>query len=288
MPQIRMLDMMFLDDLLGMHDGFVLNFSDRTMSMFFASELNVDIDDPIFKKQGTSKAKRLRCFLKTVDAQTAVRVLKALWEYRKATRAASPDPESVVNAEGRFLELIGLLSGQAPNSSAHAPPKAGFDKARLDDLKRRLLALATMDPHPRGIAFETFLKDLFSVFGLKPHEAFRLVGEQIDGSFELGNETYLLEAKWHSDRIGADHLHIFHGKVEQKASWSRGLFISHSGFTSEGLHAWGRGKRVICMDGLDLYTILEKEIPLTEALQRKVRGAAESGRPFMPISEIFN
>ncbi|WP_344397173.1 hypothetical protein, partial [Streptomyces asiaticus] len=30
-----------------------------------------------------------------------------------------------------------------------------------------------------------------------PKGAFRLKGEQIDGSFLLNNETYLVEAKWH-------------------------------------------------------------------------------------------
>jgi hypothetical protein len=41
---------------------------------------------------------------------------------------------------------------------------------------------------PRGYAFEKFLKDLFDTFGLQAREAFRLRGEQIDGSFLLGQE----------------------------------------------------------------------------------------------------
>ena len=47
-------------------------------------------------------------------------------------------------------------------------------------------------------AFEKYLKRLFDAFGLEAHSAFSLTGEQIDGSFLLGSETYLLEAKWHS------------------------------------------------------------------------------------------
>ena len=35
---------------------------------------------------------------------------------------------------------------------------------------------------------------------LEAREAFRLRGEQIDGSFVLGHETYVLEAKWQSGR----------------------------------------------------------------------------------------
>lgn len=43
MPNIRAIDMMFLDDLFEMGGGYVLNFSNSTFSRFFADELNVDI-----------------------------------------------------------------------------------------------------------------------------------------------------------------------------------------------------------------------------------------------------
>jgi len=50
MPNIRSIDMMVLDDIFDMGSGYVLNFSDRTFAQFFAEELNVDIDNPIYKK----------------------------------------------------------------------------------------------------------------------------------------------------------------------------------------------------------------------------------------------
>jgi hypothetical protein len=63
--------------------------------------------------------------------------------------------------------------------------------------------------------------------------------------------------------------------------------ISWSGFSEDGLHAFGRGKRVICMDGLDMYEMLSRELPLTHVLEKKVRRAAETGRPFVRIRELF-
>ena len=78
--------MMLIDDLFEMGSGYVLNFSDRTFAQFVAEELNIDIDDPVYATNGTSKAKRLRCFLQTVDKPTAARTLTALWEYREALR----------------------------------------------------------------------------------------------------------------------------------------------------------------------------------------------------------
>lgn len=144
-----------------------------------------------------------------------------------------------------------------------------------------------MAPHARCYAFEGFLKGLFDTFGLAAQEPFRLRGEQIDGSFQLASEIYLLEAKWHGQPIGVAELHTFHGKIEQKAAWTRGLFVSNSGFTEDGLTAFGRGKRVICMDGLDLYEMLDREIPLNQVLERKVRRAAETGAPFIRVRDLF-
>jgi hypothetical protein len=238
MANIRSIDMMLLDELFDMQSGYVLNFSDRTMREFFAFEFNIDIDDPVYQANGTSKAKRLRCFLQTVEPVEAVRVLKGLWEYREALRERTGRAESITNAAGRFLDLLSRIGGD-PQATAE-PVREAFATAKFTKLINSFQSLTAMDPHPRGIAFESFLQETFNAFGLEAREAFRLRGEQIDGSFLLGGELYLLEAKWHNPKIGIGELHAFHGKVEQKAAWTRGLFISHSGFTDEGLHAWAR------------------------------------------------
>jgi hypothetical protein len=144
-----------------------------------------------------------------------------------------------------------------------------------------------LEPHPRGYAFEAFLKRLFDVFRLEAREAFKLRGEQIDGSFQLANETYLLEAKWQALPCGVGDLHAFQGKIEEKAAWTRGLFISNSGFSDDGLAAFGRGKRVICMDGFDLSETLARNLSLATVLERKARRAAESGEAFARVRDLF-
>jgi hypothetical protein len=155
-------------------------------------------------------------------------------------------------------------------------------------LKAELLEIASLAPHARGYAFEAYLKKLFDAFSLSAREPFSLHGEQIDGSFQLESQTYLLEAKWHAQKIGVAELHTFHGKVEQKAAWTRGLFVSDSGFSDEGLIAFGRGKRVICMDGLDIFDCLERELPLNHVLSAKARHMAETGQAFVRVRELFS
>ena len=154
-------------------------------------------------------------------------------------------------------------------------------------LRDQLLQISRLDPQARGFAYEKFLKDVFNANGLAPRASFRLVGEQIDGSFELSSETYLLEAKWKGLPVGASDLHAFNGKVEDKAAWSRGLFVSESGFSDEGLTAFGRGKRVVCMDGLDLHDMLDRRLRFADVMAKKVRRYAESGHPFIRVRDLY-
>lgn len=290
MSGLRAIDLGVVDDLVDFirGRGYVLNFSDASFSQFFAAELDVDIDDPAYADFGGSKGKRLKRFLQKVDDRTALRTLKALWEHRVDFLLRSGQTDPVNNAEARYLTLLNRLGGspdaaQGPQES----PKVAFDQAKLAKLRDDVVQLTTMSPHPRGYAFETFLTSLFETYGLKPREAFRNRGEQIDGSFVLANETYLLEAKWQSPLIGAADLHAFQGKLDQKAAWARGFFISHSGFTEDGLAAFGRAKRVVCMDGLDLFEMLHRGLPFDHVLDRKVRRAAETGLPFSRVRDLF-
>jgi hypothetical protein len=196
--------------------------------------------------------------------------------------------ETIPDAQARLEELLHRLGCPKPSKSAPRQPQAsGPSVERVKGLSADLIGLSQLKPEPRGYAFEKFLKELFDVHGMEGREPFRLRGEQIDGSFVLDGEIYLLEAKWQDTQSGAGELHAFHGKVEEKAAWARGLFIAQNGFSEDGLHAFGRGKRVICMDGLDLYDTLNQGIPLNEVLARKVRRAADTGLPFIRVRDLF-
>lgn len=159
----------------------------------------------------------------------------------------------------------------------------------LSVLKARLLALDSMPAQQRGFEFEKFLKDLFEAHGLAPRSSFRLMGEQIDGSFQLNNDVYLLEAKWQAKPTSQDDLLIFRGKVESKSTWSRGLFVSISGFTQDGIAAFARGRatNIIGMTGQDLFFVMSGEISFIDAVTRKVRRAAETGEFYVPVFDLL-
>jgi hypothetical protein len=149
------------------------------------------------------------------------------------------------------------------------------------------MTLHNLAPQSRGYAFEDFLKRVFNAFGLLSRGGFRTTGEQIDGSFVLAGETYLLEAKWHNDLTPVADLYTFQGKLNARVNWARGLFVSYSGFTQDGLTAYGRGGSVVCMDGLDLHDALKWEIPLNHVLEQKVRRSVETGEVLARVRDLF-
>lgn len=289
MSSLRTLDLNVISELVDFirGTGYVLDFSDATFAEFFAAELDVDIEAGNYSDKGGSKGKRLRRFLQLVDDATAAKTLRALWEIRAdfLLRTGMTDPVS--NAEARYLTVIGRLGGGPSSSTPQQPPVRAFDHARFDVLKTELVSLYDLAPHPRGYGFERFLRSLFTAYGLQPRAPFENTGEQIDGSFVLGHDTYLLEAKWQQELTGQADLLVFEGKLGSKAAWARGLFVSYNGFTNVGLAAFGRGKRTICMHGKDIYDMLDRRIPFDEVIARKARGAVETGQPFIPVEELF-
>jgi restriction endonuclease len=163
-------------------------------------------------------------------------------------------------------------------------------QVKLEALKQDFLSLHTMTDRPKaGLALERLLTELFSLFGLSPRQSFRVVGEQIDGSFELDHHSYLLEAKWEHEPLSEAPLSTFREKVVGKSSISRGVFISVNGFSQPAKDAISRGKQPLffAMDGHDLMMILSGQIVLDEFLRQRRRLLADEGFMFVPFGELF-
>lgn len=288
MSDLTVLEKKRLEKFFGMSGGWVLNFSDRSFAEFVDDSVRLNIFDVKYKHASGSKAHRLRAFWKLEDNAIVGKLLGDLIEY------ACDGVRTGALAE----ECRGIAGRLAQTTASRQPPRPvetgenrslSVDRKVYEALSVSLQELMRLAPHPRGFAFERFLDDLFLGFKLTPRKSFRLVGEQIDGSFHLASETYLLEAKWQDAQIGNHELQAFAGSVRTKAIWSRGLYISYSGFSGDGLEAFARGDatRIICLDGLDLWQIIEKQLNLPEVLSLKTRRAAETGRAFVPVRELF-
>lgn len=129
----------------------------------------------------------------------------------------------------------------------------------------------------RGFKFEKFLNKLFVFFDLDPRSSFKIVGEQIDGSFTHEGTDYLLEAKWTKEAIPRAELDIFSAKISRKLKNTLGLFISINGFETVLLNKNFEFHNMILMDSEDLLFILENRVSLPDLIRLKRKHASETG-----------
>jgi hypothetical protein len=268
-----------------MQGGCVLNFSNRTLEEFFREVVGVQIYDARYDRGSGSKANRLRAFWDVASEKQLRLFFGGLLE-GWSIYADAPISSS---AQSLLQQILKRFGGSSPNveSQQTNSSTAGISEDDAKKLASQLIEVSRLPAQQRGYEFEKFLNNLFTAYGLSGRASFRLTGEQIDGSFVMHNETYLLEAKWKNSPIGAADLHTFEGKLGQKAQWSRGLFVSISGFSEDGLLAFGKGKRLVCMDGWDLSEMLMKKISVVDVLAAKVRRAAETGNPFIRVRDLI-
>ena len=183
--------------------------------------------------------------------------------------------------------LDGLPIGDETQTSP-TPTVLLASNKHIERLHQQFLGLVQeTNAQKRGYAFETFLNDFFDAHGLAPRGSFRIAGEQIDGSFEWRDFTYLVEARWRAESANTSDLLVLRGKAE-KSDWTRGLFISINGFsdlTSE-THLIGRKANLIGMSGEDLILILEKHWQLDEALRAKLRHTGETAEVYVSLSKL--
>lgn len=276
MANMEYIERDYFEQLFEMKTGYVLDFSNRTFQEFVYEKIQVDV---YAKYTGLSKAKMLRQIMYEFDNVTVGKLLLELMRYMQA-KGMVTDANSA-NFK-KCAEIGNKLIGKKVSVKVPSSPKKNnsipldYDKY-LKDLKS--ISDYSDTPQARGFAFEKYLNNLFEIYGLEPRGSFRITGEQIDGSFLLHNEVYLLEAKWTNKKIDKGDLVIFNEKVSSKSGFTRGLFISFSGFSDEALatFATGRTVNIILMTVQELAVSLNHKLDLTKVLSAKVRALAEEG-----------
>jgi len=274
------------EQFLGMGTGYVLDFSNRTFAEFVRDSTGRDIYDSSYDHASGSKANRLRAFWQKEPNPVVAKLMGDMLDYADGTGALKEVCRLIV---ARLLQNApdshpGVASPEQQERSA-----AQQRSQALAQLKEEFFCLAMeSDRNKAGLALERLLNRLFELFELHPRQAFRVVGEQIDGSFELDSHIYLVEAKWEKYPLPEADLLIFRGKIEGKSTFTRGVFVALNDVSLPARDAITRGKApsFFVMNGHDLMTILGEAISLTDFLRKRVRLLAEEGRVCVPFSDL--
>lgn len=278
MATLQFIEKQYFEDLFDMSSGYVLDFSNRTFQEFIYDTIGIDI----YKKYtNLSKAKILRSIINDFDNTTVGKLLLELLRYMQDRNMVESKDKDTFN---KCADICKRLIGKRTTFKENKNTPNQQNKVETIDYKKYLEDLQSLTdysdtPQSRGFKFEKYLKNLFDEFKLEPRGSFKIEGEQIDGSFILNNNVYLLEAKWTNKEINKSDLVIFSEKVSSKSPFTRGIFISFSGFTRESIDTFSKGRKVniVLMTVQELYIALSRELDLREILSFKVRALCEEG-----------
>ncbi len=276
MAQMTYIEKDYFERLFDMERGYVLDFTNYTYQRFVADTINIDV----YKKYyNLSKAKILRAIMDDCDNVTVGKLLLGLMQYMQARELVTDEKKEIFQKCTEIgYRLIGKKVSAKTVDAAPESQKIEFDfKKYLNQLKD--LADYHDNPQARGYQFERYLNRLFKDCALEPRESFRIKGEQIDGSFVLRNDIYLLEAKWTNKLTEKNDLVVFNEKVSSKSGFTRGLFISFAGYSSDAVETFcnGREVRIVLMTVQELAVALTREIDISTVIWNKVRALAEEG-----------
>lgn len=142
-----------LEKLFKMSSGYVLNFSDRTFEEFVYDAVGLNIHDEKYCVNGTSKARKLRCFLDIEDDYIAGRLLERLVDY-----AAEREEDDELVERGRQI-VSRLLAGGPTLSSV----KAHAEELGANHLKEQICRMEDAVDSDPGLAIGT-AKELIETY----------------------------------------------------------------------------------------------------------------------------
>lgn len=279
--------------LLGMTSGYVLDFSNRTFAEFITDCTRLNIYDSRYDHGSGSKANRLRKFWEVETNRVVAKLMDAMLDYGFPAGVRRSASDTALEQECRQIVTRLTHDGHIVEKQTEAQLKEQAGRQRRSEalarMKEEFLHLAMENDRSKaGLALEGLLNRLFELFELRPRSAFRVIGEQIDGSFELGDQIYLLESKWEKQALPAADLFVFGAKIEGKSTFTRGVFIALNDISGPAREAITRGKApsFFVMNGHDLLMVLGEAMTLTDFLRQRVRLLAEEGRVCVPFSEL--
>jgi hypothetical protein len=274
-----------IESVFGMNSGYFLDFSNREFEEFMKDVVSYSIYE---KYPGLSKAKMFREFLKDETEPYIGKAIILLLNYMKENGLITSD----ISEKTAILDELGrklLGKDNTHNPRKQQSPKPNISEVDFDSLKTELLAIENIPSNQaRGYAFEKYLNHLFKAFNLDPHASYRTEYDQIDGSFVLGGNTVLIEAKYRTNVIPKDDLILFSNKIESKSHFPKGLFVTYSSVDSKSIEYFtDKSARIVILTVEELFLLCQYRYALPKVLQAKFRTLDEQGIIYKHIMKIM-
>ena len=140
----------------------------------------------------------------------------------------------------------------------------------------------------KGYAFEKFITLLFDAFSLDPRVSYKTKYNQIDGSFSIDNQTFLIEAKYTNSPINKDPLVLFEDKIKRKSSHARGLFLTHAPLSKNTIQYFeNTASTFIVMYVEEIDYMLREKMKLPDLVRKKIRHLDETGEILFLTNKNF-
>lgn len=218
-----------------MGGGYVLDFTNRTFSDFFR-ECGVDIDDGRFSVDGSSKANRLRCFLRTSRPPFTGRVLAGLLQHRRASKPQGMRREDLE----KYRQLVARLGGEVPTDVSGTAGDVGAEAALLRRVFRpELFAKLPVDVAMSRLLVERLNEAQRCIDSKAYLAAVILCGSVLEGMC-LGYGSRNIE------RVNQGYIERFKKPPRQLPEWHLQEWIdllAHLGHLSPNVEKFGHGLR---------------------------------------------
>ena len=282
MANLSFIEKQLIENVFGMAGGYFLDFNNREFREFMKDVVSYDIYE---KYPGLSKAKIFRAFYQDEEDRFVGKAIVLAINYMKEKGMDERKPEETNRLYKLGKTLLGV-NKEVPTGKKDRPSDAEVrDIIDYSEIQKRLMAIENeATPQKKGYAFEKFLVWLFNLFNLEPRAAYKTESDQIDGSFQLGDFTVLMEAKYQKKVKNKDDLILFNDKLEHKSTSAKGLFISYSQVSDNALSYFSNhGARMTILYTHEIFQMCLYQADLKKILKAKFRHLDETGCIWYPV-----
>jgi hypothetical protein len=158
------------------------------------------------------------------------------------------------------------------------------DYASLRDLTNGIT------PQQRGSELNHLLARVLCLYSLSARASQNSELGEIDVSFAMDGNRFILEAKWQKDRIDLAPISFLATRARQRLSGTLGIFVSMSGFTADALNQVGRtGEQnsILLFDANHVEAMVSGLASPQELISAALDEAGSTGRFYVTIPDLI-